>query len=219
MISVVSAYYNDLYCIEDCIKSVRASASNVAFPVEHIICDDASSIVLPREILPKDVVLLRHGTNLGPAAARNTAIRAAKHPWILNLDSDDMIDPEYISACAPYLNTYDIVYTDTHWFGSIERDFMQWDLSHPSRLINHPLSSCLLFKKELWEEIGGYNESSDLIGHEDWAFTLALAKSGRPWKHIHEHLYLYRRKQCGSLYDKVLPLKQERMQLLRELYG
>ena len=131
-----------------------------------------------------------------------------------------MIDPQYLSTCAAYLASYDVIYTDTYWFGAVERNFIQWSLDHPARFINHPLSSCLLFKKSLWEKVGGYNEDPRLIGHEDWAFSLALAKSGCKWKHINEHLYLYRRKRAGvSLYERALPRKSASMALMKELYG
>jgi glycosyltransferase involved in cell wall biosynthesis len=219
MITVVSAYRNDKYYIEDCIESVQKASEQAIMPVEHIICDDASSITIPRSLLPKGTKVLRLSENLGPAAARNAAIKEAKYDWILNLDSDDMIDPEYLSTCAPYLPSYDVVYTNSHWFGAVDRDFQQWPLDHKARFINHPLSSCLLFKKSIWEEVGGYNEDKRLIGFEDWAFSLALAKHKCKWKHLPDHLYMYRRKESGSLYESVVHKKRDVTEILGELYA
>lgn len=216
MLSVVSAYYNDRFYLPDCIKSVQAAKDLVTFPVEHIICDDASPI--PSKPDPR-ARFIRREQNGGPAASRNTAIREAQYPYVMNLDSDDMIHPEYLRSCAPYMEQgIDVIYTDTHWFEAVERDFAQWDLDNPALFLNHPLSSCLIFKKELWARVGGYNERRDLIGHEDWAFTCALAKSGCSWKHINKHYYLYRRKKSGSLLSSVMNLKPERIKILKELY-
>lgn len=219
MISVVTAYYNDQYYLDECVDSVKRSAQHVSFPIEHIVCDDASRLNTSGYKYDKDIKVLRHEENKGPAAARNTAIRATQYPWILNLDCDDMIDEEYFSCCGAYLDSYDVIYTDTHWFGEAEQDFKQWDLYHPLRFANHPLPSCLLFKRELWERIGGYNERKDLIGFEDWAFSLAIAKEGCKYKHINEYLYLYRRRKNTSLYEKVFPYKQQCVEVLQELYA
>ncbi len=60
-------------------------------PGEIILVDDASSKPLPdfcRE-LPK-LILLRHETNRGPGAARNTGVAHATKPWVAFIDYDDL---------------------------------------------------------------------------------------------------------------------------------
>jgi glycosyltransferase involved in cell wall biosynthesis len=217
MLTVVSAYFNDRYYLPDCLRSVAEAAKLSPFPIHHIICDDASPY--PPLKLPKDITYIRRDENGGPAAARNTAIRASATPYLMNLDADDMIHPEYFRRLGPYVGEHQVVYSDTHWFGAVDRDFSQWPLDSPARFVNHPLSSCLIFSRELWARTGGYNERKDLVGHEDWAFSCALAALSPPWKHVREPLYLYRRKTAGSLLEKVTSQKQERATIIRDLYG
>ncbi len=63
-------------------------------PGEIILVDDASPTPLPdfcHQI--KGLTLLRHPTNRGPGAARNTGISQASRPWVAFIDSDDLWIP------------------------------------------------------------------------------------------------------------------------------
>jgi GT2 family glycosyltransferase len=46
------------------------------------------------------VRVLAHGTNRGLGAGRNTAIRAAAHPWVAALDSDTVPRPDWLETLA-----------------------------------------------------------------------------------------------------------------------
>lgn len=63
-------------------------------PKEVIVVDDASTVALPT--LPTSdipVTVLRHETNSGPGAARNTGVRASIGEWVSFLDADDLWEP------------------------------------------------------------------------------------------------------------------------------
>lgn len=59
-------------------------------PGEIVVVDDASPRPLPHLGEFPTLRLLRHDTNKGPGAARNTGIAAATRPWVTFIDADDL---------------------------------------------------------------------------------------------------------------------------------
>src|SRR5262249_27493026 len=88
-VSVVIPTFNRQQVILRAIHSVlRQSLS----PHEILVVDDASSdetVALVEGLKDPRIQVFRHEINRGPAAARNTGIRAATGKWIALLDSDD----------------------------------------------------------------------------------------------------------------------------------
>jgi glycosyltransferase involved in cell wall biosynthesis len=41
---------------------------------------------------------IRHNRNLGPAAAKDTALQAGDAPFVVYVDADDFLHPEFLSA-------------------------------------------------------------------------------------------------------------------------
>jgi glycosyltransferase involved in cell wall biosynthesis len=64
--------------------------------LEAVVVDDGSIPALDRDGLGRDprVVLLRHGSTRGMAAARNTGLRVARGKWVAFLDDDDAWAPD-----------------------------------------------------------------------------------------------------------------------------
>jgi glycosyltransferase involved in cell wall biosynthesis len=75
--------------------------------IEVIICNDGSTPQRVSELMAALAAqrwgkvehrICHHDRSLGPAAARNTAVRAARGEWLLWLDSDDALVPGAVSA-------------------------------------------------------------------------------------------------------------------------
>ncbi len=83
---------------------LRALASVVAqdaSPAEIIVVDDGSEPAIDLSACDTGTIsltVLRHETNRGAAAARNTGMRAAKSDWVSFLDSDDHLLPSSLAA-------------------------------------------------------------------------------------------------------------------------
>ncbi|MFD2740018.1 glycosyltransferase family 2 protein [Sulfitobacter aestuarii] len=97
-VSIVIAAWN----AEQTLRRALASAAAQMLPVEIILVDDASSdgtLALAREMAAADdrIVVLEQSRNLGPAAARNRAIAAARAPWVAILDADDFMAPDRLA--------------------------------------------------------------------------------------------------------------------------
>jgi len=90
MISIIIPTYNRMNSTHRAITSVLLQELDV----EIIVVDDASiepyQLEEERRANPA-IKLIRHNTNKGPAAARNTGIKEATQPLISFLDSDDYL--------------------------------------------------------------------------------------------------------------------------------
>ncbi|MGC8747495.1 MAG: glycosyltransferase [Candidatus Kapaibacteriota bacterium] len=130
--------------------------------------------------------------NGGVASARNYGIENAKGKYILPLDADDKIAPTFLEKTVKVLEEnadIHIVYTDLKQFGEVERIVPSKDFD-PRTLLNLDyISGNSLFRKEVWETIGGYKNN---IGYEDWEFWINAIENGFKGFRIPEVLFFYR---------------------------
>lgn len=105
-ISIIIPVYNVERYIAECLDSV-ASQQNPGAHIECILVDDCSpdrSVDVVRSFIDRchmeDVTfrLLRHQTNRGLSAARNTGIGSATGDYLLFLDSDDYLTMDAIAT-------------------------------------------------------------------------------------------------------------------------
>ena len=101
MISIIVPIYNVEEFIAECLQSVVAQTYR---DYELILVDDCgtdgSMSVAARfashPALEGKMRILRHDRNRGLSAARNTGTAAAKGKYILFLDVDDSLSPEFL---------------------------------------------------------------------------------------------------------------------------
>lgn len=101
-ISILIPIYNVEPYISKCIQSVMAQT--YTGEMECIIVDDCGSdqsvAIVTRLIeeynAPIEFRIIHHEHNRGLAAARNTAVAAAKGEFIIHVDSDDWIEPTMV---------------------------------------------------------------------------------------------------------------------------
>lgn len=186
--------YNDGAYIEEAIASVQAQTYE---DIELIIIDDGSddgnTIRILDEISKGDIKIIR--TNrLRPAGARNAGIAAATGTFILPLDSDDIIEPDYVKKAVKILQEDErigVVYCYADLFG--ERSG-RWDLPNYSiekMLLDNIVFVTSMFYKDDWEKVGGFNTDMQ-HGMEDYDFWLSLLEIGREIYQMPEILFHYR---------------------------
>ncbi len=112
-VDVIIAAWNRADSIE---RAVRSALSDPAVK-RVVVVDDASSDATCDEAERADdgsgrLVVIRLDTNVGPAAARNTAIAASDAPWIAVLDADDYFLPDRVSKLVALADTCDFVADD-----------------------------------------------------------------------------------------------------------
>ncbi len=103
-ISTVIPTYNRAHCIKRALDSVLAQTR----PVDEIlVVDDGSGDNLASALAPYAgaVRVIRHPTNRGASAARNTGIENACGDYVAFLDSDDTWQPDKTACQVAFMHT------------------------------------------------------------------------------------------------------------------
>lgn len=181
MVSVIIPCFNHSHFLEETVRSVLDS--NYA-DLEIIVIDDGSTDgsadVGQRLSAIYPEVSCFYQENAGPSAARNHGVSKARGKYILALDADDLIAPNYIEEAVTLLEgdtNIKVVYAEAVKFGAVNR---KWKLKKytPYRLaIDNMIYVSAIYRRSDWERIGGYTEDSALV-REDWEFWIKLLKDG-----------------------------------------
>lgn len=228
-VSVIIPTYNRASSLVPAVKS--ALAQNYR-DIEVIVVDDASNddtaiILAEKAAKSPNLRVIRHETNKGAAAARNTGIKASHGEWIALLDSDDLWVVDKLERQLSYLQEKGCDMGTTH---AVFRRMGSEDLAE--RLLPEQESwtrdlvqglgvnagSTLLVRKNLFDEVGFFDENLKRL--EDWEWfirAMLLGKSfgnapfngsiiqvgGSPSvKAVSESTSILHKKHAQSVYDK-----------------
>jgi len=198
-VSVVIPCYNQGSFLDEAVDSVL----NQTFQdFEIIVVNDGSTDKTTTKLLatyqkPKTRII--HTENRGVAAARNLGIKESRGDYILPLDADDKIEPEFLQKCVDILENHpdiSIVYCLGALFGAEKRMICASEFSARKMLLSNLVFASALFRREDWQAVGGYN-SNMTRGCEDWDFWLSLVEKGRRFHRIPEILFHYRIKDIS----------------------
>jgi len=206
-ISVVIPAYNRESSILNCIDSVL---NQTFLPFEVIVVDDCSTDATAEivEALENPLVkVIRHTSNKGAQAARNTGIRSAKGNWIAFQDSDDIwlsakLEKQVDVLESAQYHPDNVIFTDCfvrrgtkqevfHLPHTEGDDAFALLLARPS-----PAFQGMLTSKAALERIAYLDE--DVPAHQEWDTAIQLAKVCR-YHHIREPLFIWNASTSGSI--------------------
>ncbi len=161
---------------------------------------------------------IEHTSNLGAAAARNTAVRQLATPWLLTLDSDDKMPADGLRRLWDALAANpqaDCAIGMIETFGQ-RREIWPWPLEDNRRMVQAQIlpGPGVLMRRAVWERAGGWCEVGVLRnGNEDWDFWIA-AMAGGPLLAVHAGAVTYHyRRRPGTVSVGRLPLADWRTRL------
>lgn len=199
IVSIVIPCYNDGAYLQQAIDSCLAQTYEA---LEILVVDDGSSDQKTRSVLsglnaPRIKVL--HTNHVGPSQARNTAIAQACGQYILPLDADDWIEPEYVAHAANVLDEQPevgIVYCHAELFGEKSGPWSLPNYSLDDFLVDNCIFITAMFRKEDWQLAGGFSQEFK-HGLEDYDFWLSLIERGRTVHQFSEVWFHYRIKPAS----------------------
>jgi glycosyltransferase involved in cell wall biosynthesis len=174
------------------LREALASVEEARNPslLEVIIVDDGSSDTettgILDEVAAADYRLVRQ-SNRGVGAARNVGVQLAKGEFILPLDSDNRLREVYLNEGVSLLTNnpgIGVVYADLEFFGEKSGRWHVPNFDLVSLICMNFIDACALYRKNLWEEVGGYDEQMPRMGFEDWDFWLRVAFHGGTFVHL-----------------------------------
>ncbi|HEX5152915.1 MAG TPA: glycosyltransferase family A protein [Parafilimonas sp.] len=194
-ISVIIPCYNAIpQYLKEAIDSIINNCKN--FTYEIIVINDGSTnndiLTLLNGFKNEDIIIIDQ-QNQGPSAARNNGVKKSTAEYILCLDSDNKIKPEYINKAIAALNENleaAVVYAKPDFIGNEPRSFIPGPFSIEKLLVENHIDMCSVIRKQAWENVGGLDES--LRQYEDWEFWVRIYKTGWKFIFIDEILFEYR---------------------------
>lgn len=210
-------------------------------PVEVVVVDDGSATDAAERVAnafgpPVKYIKQPNG---GQSVARNTGVKATAAGWVALCDDDDLWRPNYLERMAAAVARFPVaefafsdftVVRDGAW--TAETKFAAapagyWDgaaeADGPFRLYRDLLArqfrfqpvfpSCSVFRRSLFDRVGGYDPAFSRVGAEDWEFTLR-AVAGVPVVAVREPLVGIR-KHAGNFSGALLKILEGEVQILR----
>ena len=193
--SIIIPCYNHGLFLREAIESVEKCPRDLW---ELIIVNDGSTDAGTLRVfdeLRAEGYRIIDQENRGLGAARNTGIREAAGEYILPLDSDNKIQPEYILTGIDILDTdpeVGVVYGDAEYFGEKTGVWKGRAFDLSELLLKNYIDACAVYRRSIWSDVGGYDANMPYQGLEDWDFWLSAAE--RKWKfyYIPQVLFDYR---------------------------
>ena len=215
-VSVIVPVYSVESYIRQCVESLCAQTYQ---DIEFVFINDGSpdrSMDILEEVLAcnpgvraKSVIINQE--NKGLPQARMTGLRAASGDWIIHVDSDDWVEPDYVESLlrAALDEDADVAYCDfmKEYDGrkpaklDEEDDLTTNDGAGALKAMHNSDIRAYMWNKLVRREL--YDLDSMIVPvcgyHEDIVFQTQILYHARKCVHVHKALYHYRRQRKGAL--------------------
>ncbi len=199
-ISIIVPCYNQASYLPETLDSVLAQTYE---DWECVIVNDGSpdnTEVVAKEYCDRDhrfKYLWKE--NGGLANARNFGIQHSTGQFILPLDSDDLIDKDYLLLAQDILDKrpeVKVVYCQADFFGDVNHLWNLKDFCWDDFLIKNCIFCTAMYRRSDYNQTNGYNPNMR-YGLEDWDFWMSLLGTGGEVYKIPKVLFHYRKKNIS----------------------
>ena len=215
-VSVITPIYNYEKYIGETLRCLQKSSyQNWECIVMDSDSTDNSAAVVQEMAREDDRIKYFHHTKLPIPQAKNNAVAHSSGKYLLPLDSDDLIAPEYISEAVEILENnaeVKLVYCAGVYFGDKKGKWKLAEYSFHQLLLKNCIHNSALFRRTDFDAVRGYNP--DMITSEDWDLWISLLENGGEVAYIDKE-YFYYRKHVHSFTDN----NQDKIdQTLKQIY-
>ena len=221
---IVPCFNQEKYVRETLLSVQRQTFSNFECIIINDGSTDNSSEVILNFCKDDPRFLYFNKKNEGVAVARNFGIAHSQGEYILPLDADDLIAPDYLQICLDVIikdPLIKLVYTNTCFFGKRKGRQNLPDFSFELLLCRNLINCTALFRRSDYNKTKGYNPNMS-AGLEDWDFWLSFLSPNDIVRKLDKDLFFYRIKGQSRNVDASCRIFQLRKQLWRnhkDLYG
>ncbi|QFG01088.1 glycosyltransferase [Psychrobacillus glaciei] len=197
-VSIVIPVYNQWDYTYSCLKSILTNTDQVSY--EIIIADDMSTDETTRiSEYVENIKVVRDGENRGFLLNCNNATKYAEGKFILFLNNDTQVQEGWLDSLVELIESDSqigmvgskLVYPDGRLQeagGIIWNDASGWNfgrLDDPAKSeynyvkeVDYISGAAIMIKKELWEDIGGFDERYVPAYYEDTDLAFEVRKHG-----------------------------------------
>jgi len=198
-VSIIIPTYNQGKFLDACIESVLKSDFQ---DFEIILSDDGSNDVFTQKWLKNfknEKCKIIFQSNQGVSVARNKAIEISQGEYILPLDGDDLIHPNYLSEAVQILdnqNNIDIITCEVELFGAASGKMYLPEISMEQLVCENCIINTSMYRRSAYNRTRGYNANMR-EGLEDWDFWIEMLKNGAKIIRLNKVLFYYRIKKVS----------------------
>jgi glycosyltransferase involved in cell wall biosynthesis len=206
VVSVIIHCHNYGCYLPEVIESVQSQTFQDCeiIVVDNGSTDDTASVTrrLATEGDHEIPIRLCSMSDIGPSRGRNAGVSQARGRYIVPLDADDKLAPEYLAKTVPLLEAdprLGFVYPLVMEFGDhsgVATWIREYDFALLCRVNIAP--TCALIRKTAFDEAGGY-DTENFGYYEDWQLWIRLGAKGWIGRLVSEPLFLYRHHLTSSL--------------------
>lgn len=193
---LIPAYNSERFLAE----AIQSALDQSIPPLEVLVLDDGSEDGTARvaRAFPEPVRYVRL-PHRGVAAARNAGLEIFRGDYVVNLDADDRLDPQYLEKTHALLSAQTdpqiaYCYTQCRFFGAWNgvSNFPEFD---PSLL---PIRNFVLATALLRGDVARqFRFREEICFHEDYDFYMQLLAAGYRGVRLDEPLLLYRQHETN----------------------
>lgn len=195
-VSIIIPCFNTQNTLEETLESVYNQDYDnwEAILINDGSPDDLEEIAMKWE--KKDVRFKYYKKdNGGLGSARNYGVEKSKGCYILPLDSDNKIRPDFVSSAIKILDKnlkIGVVYGDAMYFGEKSGEWIVGDFDKFRLLKFNYIDACAIIRKTLFNITNGYDVLMPHQGHEDWDFWLQVLKTDYDFYYLNSITFDYR---------------------------
>ena len=197
--SIIITTYNYEKFLRFCINSCLQQTKDLNY--EIIVVNDGSTDNTEEILKSYNSSLLSYYTipNSGIEAASNFGFKKAKGTYLVRVDADDLLSPDYLKIMDTYIDdsknkfyypNYAIVDND-----GVSLETISLPIYSKKEVLQRGdfLATGTIYRKDYLEKIGFYSEEYKNTGLENYELIVSLLSSGIEGERISEPLFFYRR--------------------------